>query len=246
MIERFPGKAAWLAAFPLFFLLGAVTPVAASISVSPVRLDLDASRDKEVIRVSNQEDGQKSYQVEVVAWSQEDGQPEVYAPTEALLVVPPLFTLEPGEDQLVRVGMLEPADEAVEKTYRVFITEIAPPQPEAPEVSGVNMRLQIGVPVFVAPTAPVVPTLDLVDTRNIDGKLFLELRNAGNVHVKVSRVTYAPPGLEDPVVSPAAMYVLAGQTGSLPVPSPGGRAVGKVTIVTDTLGTLEYELPGTP
>jgi hypothetical protein len=30
----------------------------------------------------------------------------------------------------------------------------------------------------------------------------------------------------------------------LPVPAPGGRSSGKLSIMTDTLGVLEYELPG--
>ena len=182
----------------------------------------------------------------VVAWSQADGKPEVYAPTEAILAVPPLFTLAPGEEQLVRVGMMEDADAGAERTYRVFITEIASPQDTDSPGSGVAMRLQIGVPVFVAPKAMPFSTFDLVESNTIDGKLFLKFRNGGNTHVKVSEVQYQPPGIGDAIASPTATYVLAGQTGYLPVPSPDGRAVGKVTLVTDSLGTLEYELPGTP
>ena len=242
MTERYLGKAATFAAL-LFFLFSATSSAYASISVSPVRLDLSAKHDKDVIRVSNLEGGQKSYQVEVVAWSQGDGEPEVYAPTEALLAVPPLFTLNPGEDQLVRVGMLEPADSDREKSYRVFITELEPPQPETAS-SGVSMRLQIGVPVFVAPQSAPHATLDMVDFESVGDKLYVRFGNNGNTHVKVSEVRYKSPGLEDEVVTPLALYVLPNQTGLLPVPTPGGRPVGKVTVVTDTLGVLEYELPG--
>jgi fimbrial chaperone protein len=242
MTERYLGKAAIVAAL-LFLLLNATSSAYASISVSPVRLDLGTNHDKDVIRVSNLEGGQKSYQVEVVAWSQSDGEPEVYAPPEALLAVPPLFTLNPGDDQLVRVGMLEPADQDTEKSYRVFITELEPPQPET-ESSGVSMRLQIGVPVFVAPESAPHATFDMVDFESMGDKLYVRFGNSGNTHVKVSEVRYQSPGLEDEVVTPLAAYVLPGQTGLLPVPAPGGRPVGKVTVVTDTLGVLEYELPG--
>ena len=244
MTERYFGKTAVTAVF-LFIFSVADSIAVASISVSPVRIDLGEAHTKDVIRVSNQEQRQKSYQVEVVAWSQEDGQPEVYAPTDAILAVPPLFTLEPGEEQLVRIGMMEAANAAKEQTYRVFITEIASPQSAETPSSGVAMRLQIGVPVFVAPQALPFSTFDLIESNNVDGKLFLKFRNGGNTHVKVSEVQYQPPGIGDAVVSPTATYVLAGQTGYLPVPSPDGRAVGKVTLVTDSLGTLEYELPGT-
>jgi fimbrial chaperone protein len=160
--------------------------------------------------------------------------------------VPPLFTLQPGEEQLVRIGMLEEVDKGKESTYRLFITEIASPQPSETVPSGVSMRLQIGVPVFVAPKALPYSTFDLVESNTVDGKLFLKFRNSGNTHVKVSEVQYQPPGTGDSVATPTATYVLAGQTGYLPVPSPDGHAVGKVTVVTDSLGTLEYELPGSP
>jgi len=245
MTERYFRKAAGLAAF-LFIFLGAGSMALASISVSPVRLDLDASHDKDVIRVTNQEDRQKSYQVEVVAWSQTADDPEVYAPTEAILAVPPLFTLQPGEEQLVRIGLLEAPDAGREQSYRVFITEIAPPQPEVSASSGVSMRLQIGVPLFVAPSGLPRASFDLVGTENIGGKLYARFQNNGNIHVKVSEIRYLASGIEDEVTEPTATYVHAGQSGLLAVPSHDGRAAGTLTVVTDSLGTLEYDLAGTP
>lgn len=218
----------------------------ASISVSPVRLDLDASHDKDVIRVTNQEDRQKSYQVEVVAWSQNADDAEVYTPTEAILAVPPLFTLQPGEEQLVRVGLMQAPDAPREQAYRVFITEIAPPNPEESAGAGITMRLQIGVPLFVAPAGISRASFDLVGTENVDGKLYARFRNSGNMHVKVSEVRYQSPGIEQEITEPAATYVHAGQSGLLAVPARDGRAVGTLTVVTDSLGTLEYDLAGTP
>jgi fimbrial chaperone protein len=245
MTERYLWKAAIYAAFLFIFGIYASTAIA-SISVSPVRLDLSDDHDKGVVRISNQEETSKSYQVEVVAWSQTDERREVYAPTDALLAVPPLFSLEPGEEQLVRIGMIEGADPTTEKSYRVFITEIAPPQPDQQATSGVSMRLQIGIPVFVAPTTVPFSTFELIGSKQIGNQLFLQFHNTGNVHVKVSEVHYRASDGAEPVVSPAAMYLLAGQKGYVPVYLPDGMALGNVTIVTDSLGTLEYELPVAP
>jgi fimbrial chaperone protein len=245
MTERYYGKAALGAAF--LFIFGFYASVAlASISVSPVRLDLSDDHDKDVVRISNQEETSKSYQVEVVAWSQTDERREVYTPTEALLAVPPLFSLAPGEEQLVRIGMIDGADPMTEKSYRVFITEIAPPQPDAPTTSGINMRLQIGIPVFVAPNTLPFSTFELIGSKQIGNQLFLQFHNSGNTHVKVSEVHYRASDNAEPVVSPAAMYLLAGQKGYVPVSLPDDMALGNVTIVTDSLGNLEYELPVTP
>ena len=133
-------KAAVFAAF--LFISGVHIPSAiASINVSPVRIELSEDHAKDVVRISNQEDVAKSYQVEIVAWSQTDERREVYSPTDELIAVPPLFTLQPGEEQVVRLGMIAEADPKVERAYRMFITEIAQPQVAESKSTGVRMRL---------------------------------------------------------------------------------------------------------
>ena len=246
MIERYSRKAAVIAAF--FFTLGLFAPSTyASIDVSPVRLDLTDGHDKDVIHIGNRDESDKSYQVEVVAWSQTDERREVYAPTDDLLAVPILFTLKPGEEQLVRVGMLQPADAKVERSYRVFITEIAAPQTDEEESAGVRMRIQVGIPVFVSPSQGVpFATLDYLSSMRVDDTLFVRFRNSGNTHVKVVETQHAPPGAAEKTVNPALVYILAGQTGYLPVSLPDGNSGGTLSIVTENLGTLEYELPLAP
>jgi|GEM_PF-1645716 len=246
MNERYLRKAASIAAF--LFISGLTAPDAnASISVSPVRVNLSDQHTKDVVRVSNLEKVTKSYQVEVVAWSQTDERREVYAPTDQLLAVPPLFSLEPGEDQLVRVGMLEDADNNVERSYRMFITELAPTQTPENEGVGISMRLQIGVPVFVAPKTGILnATLDYVESMQIGEQLFMRFRNNGNSHVKVTETHFSVPGSDDKVVTPSVFYVLPGQSGYLPVALPEGETSGTVTVVTEGLGSLEYELPVAP
>ena len=246
MKERYLWKAAAIAAF-LFILAGPIQNAIASMSVSPVRVDLSDDHDKDVVRVTNSEETAKSYQVEIVAWSQSEERREIYSPTEDLLAVPPLFTLEPGEEQLVRIGLLEPADASVERSYRMFITELAPQQSAGVESVGINMRLQIGIPVFVAPSQGIpTATLDYVDSKKIGDNLFMRFRNYGNSHVKVTEVGYTPRGNTGAETTPAVLYLLAGQSGYLPVAIPEGELNGTVTIVTDGLGSLEYELPVIP
>lgn len=245
MSERYKWKAAKVAAF-LFIFVASVSVTHASMSVSPVRIDLSDEHRKDVIRVSNQDESAKSYEVNVVAWSQSRERREIYTPTEDLLAVPPLFTLQPGEEQIVRIGMLQDADAATERSYRMFVTELAPPQPESPAATGITMRVQIGVPVFVAPTALPTATLDYVDSMQVEEQLFMQFRNSGNTHVKVTEVQFLAPGQTDKQVAPTGLYVLAGQTGYLPVALPDGKPVGTITVVTDTLGSLEYELPVAP
>lgn len=240
MKERFVWKAVHCTAFLLIFGLFSVT-AEAQISVSPVLVELSDEHTKDVIIVGNQQDKTASYQVEVVAWSQSEQRREIYSPTEDILAVPPLFTVEPGEQQTVRVGMLNDADTSREKSYRIFVTELANPDSESPEV-GVNMRLRIGIPVFVAPTAVPRAELNFVDANQMNNQLFMLMRNSGNTRVRVSEIQYRAPGADESSIESAAIYILAGQKGFVPVTLPDERRQGSVTLVTDTLGTLEYEL----
>ena len=241
MKERYPGKAALCAAF-LFTALLIPSLSAAQVSISPIRVDLDKSRTKDIIRVGNQRDSEASYEVEVVAWSQTDDRREIYTPTEDVLAVPPLFTLQPGDEQIVRVGLLTDVDGSTELAYRVFITELADPEQAESEGAAVNMRLRLGVPLFVAPTTLPHATLDYESSRLMDTNLFLRLRNSGNIHVRVSEVQYTAPGAGEADVESAAIYILAGQSAYVPVALPDGRRAGTVRLVTDTLGVVEYDL----
>jgi len=244
MKQRNSGKVAKFAAFLLIIL---IAPIAfASIDVSPVRLDLSDDHDKDVIRIGNQDSATKSYEVEVVAWSQTDERREVYSPTEDLLAVPPLFTLKPGDEQHVRVGMLKPADAGAERSYRVFITELKPSEMEAPTESTISMRVQIGVPVFVAPSSLPSATLDYVDSTEAGEQLYLRMRNNGNTHIKISEIQFTPVGSDISNSTAVSIYLLAGESGYVPVTIPDEQAVGTINFITDTLGNVEYELPITP
>jgi len=241
MNERYSWKAVLGTAFLLAFW-GLPSAVVAQVSISPVRIDLSDEHTKDVIRISSQSESTVSYQVEIVSWSQTAERREVYTPTEDVLAVPPLFTLQPGDEQLVRVGMLTDANPSTEQSYRMFITELASPQEEVAESTGVNMRMRLGVPVFVAPRAIPNSTLEHIDSRQMDNQLFMQMKNGGNTHVRISAVKFHAPGASEEKVEATAIYVLAGQAAFIPVVLPDNKREGKVTLVTDTLGTVEYEL----
>ena len=241
--ERYTGKAAGFAAF-LLFCTGYPIVASAAVDISPVVVEMSEQQDKQVVRISNSGEDAKSFQVDVVAWSQSDEEREIYAPTEELLAVPPLFTLQPGAQQVVRIGLMRSADADQELSYRVFFTELEPPQPDEEVTSGINVRLRFGIPVFVAPLAPVSPNIEFVELQTIDDNMFMKLRNTGNVHVKVNEVRYQAPTSLDKEVSQAVFYLHPGKTGFLPLEIPGQIVGGTVELSTDTAGILEYALAG--
>ena len=245
MKERYLWRAALVAAFLSSFGWMA-TSASASMAISPVRVDLSDDNDKDVIRVTNQESSVRSYQVEVVAWSQTDQRREVYSSTDDVLAVPPLFTLNPGEEQIIRLGLMTKADAQVEKSYRLFITELESPKDSDASSSGLSMRIQVGVPVFVMPEAMPSVNLSYVESQRVGEQYFARFRNNGNIHVKVTEVQYTPSDDGEVVSTQAVVYLLAGKSALLPVPLQVGEKGGSVTIVTDSLGAMEYVLPTLP
>ncbi|MEJ2604105.1 MAG: fimbria/pilus periplasmic chaperone [Gammaproteobacteria bacterium] len=239
-------KAAILAAFLISCGVLGTSPATASINVSPIRVHLDAGSPREVVTITNGEETPKSYQVEVVAWSQSADDREVYSPTEDVIAVPPLFTLEPGEQQLIRLGALTPPDAQTERAFRMFVTEVASPQTAGEAATGIDMRLQIGLPVFYHPVAPMTGRLEVDGSFRDSGNRFVRLRNTGNSHVKILELRHQAEGASEPVAIPTVVYVHAGQTAELPLPVPGGAAAGRLSIVTESHGTLEHDLPPAP
>jgi fimbrial chaperone protein len=242
-LERYTGKAAVAAAF-LFLLAGLPPAATASISVSPVLIELSARHGKDVVRVANASDEPKSFEINVVAWTQSEEQREIYADSGDLVAVPPLFTLEPGGEQVVRIGLMRDPDPETERAYRVFITELAPPEDEARAQSGINMRLRFGVPVFVAPLADGVKAIDFTGLDSIGGHTFMKLANSGNIRVKITEIRYRSPLEEESATSTASFYLHPGKSGLLPLAFPDLNAGGTIELVTDTAGILEYVLAG--
>src|SRR5690349_2986499 len=97
-----------------------IGPAAAgSIAVNPVRVSLTASNVSGALVVRNSGADASVVQLQVLSWSQQDGQ-DVYVPTKELLATPPIFTVPAGGSQTVRVGLRQRPDARNEAAYRVI------------------------------------------------------------------------------------------------------------------------------
>src|SRR5438045_8951847 len=77
---------------------------AGSFQVNPIRIDMTKGATTAAITVRNDGEDAIVVQSSVVAWTQDNGQ-EVYTPTTEALVTPPIMTVPPGGEQIVRVGL---------------------------------------------------------------------------------------------------------------------------------------------
>jgi len=167
---------------------------AASLDVNPVRIDLAPAARSAELKLTNMSNEALSVQVDVREWSQDFDGAEQLADTRAVLAVPPIVTIPPGERQIVRIGHLGAPAEDVEQSYRVLVTELAGTR-AADSGPGLNMRLSLSIPVFVAPIARAAAAdIAVEDVASSEDGTRLTLHNTGNVHAKIERIDVRSDG----------------------------------------------------
>jgi fimbrial chaperone protein len=166
-------------------LLLVALALAAGLNVSPVQLHLAPDASKALLTLRNDGEADARYQITVSAWDEDPVAGMKLAPTDAIVFFPAMLALKPGETRSVRVGAAVPFG-PVEKTYRLFVEELPPPQKPQTR-SEVRVLTRVGIPIFVAP----VKTLEdrkLGQPVLGKGSASLEVENTGNVHFRVDSV----------------------------------------------------------
>ena len=122
----------------LALLLSSGFANAAAVDVNPVRVDLTRTGVSAELRIRNEDSTPVSMDVVAMQWTQSDLGEDRLVASDEILAVPPIFTVQPGEEQIVRVAMLGKTNPDAERTFRLLITELAPP--EGTQGSGVTMH----------------------------------------------------------------------------------------------------------
>ena len=193
----------------LALLAGAAWPLwAATFNVSPIRVGLSAQRPIVPLSVRNEGDEPMVVQVQVVRWSQNNGE-DVYDSTNDILATPPIVTVPPHGTQIVRVGLRRGVDPERELSYRVYLAEV--PAPPAADATRVHVALRIGLPVFVGSPAAPKPALAWKVVSGDDGIAMLRVKNDGKAHAQVANVRLLSGADRQPLARyPSPAYVLPG------------------------------------
>ena len=193
------------------------------LGISPLRAVLSTQVRTAGFTLTSQEPNPTLVQVHLYAWSQQKGVDQL-VPSDDLLVGPPIFTIQPGQTQLIRIGLRnEPASQR-EATYRIIIAEV-PVQPRSD--NGINFAFRLSMPIFVTPDKQSDVSLLWSAVKVDPSHLRLTVEDTGDRHVQIRslRILTAPRG--DLLFNlPTATYVLAGQDRSwilrLDKSQPGG------------------------
>lgn len=226
---------------PLLVTLS-VSAGAASLSVSPTRVELGPDTRSGALTLQNDADAPVTVQVQTFAWPRSAATDDL-EPTRELLAVPPVFSLAPKAKQIIRVALRKPPAGQREQAYRLLITEV--PEPPGGGGAAVRFALRLSLPVFATP-----PGARPLAAWSLGGSLdapTLTLANAGTAHIQVRRIELRRPAREEVLqVIDAPAYVLPGGSRAWPLAA-AARGISPLRLVADTdLGPLEADLASSP
>lgn len=243
---RLSGTRSAITAFVLSGL--ACGSYAGNFSVSPVRIYMEP-RDRAVaVTIVNEGDTEVALQTELFSWAQKPDGADDLAPTEDLIVSPPIMKLAPGTRQVVRLARLVPPDAARQLTYRLIVREV--PEVTAPKVEkDINVQLPIALamslPVFITPP-PAKRDLACQVTRMDTQNFTAFCQNTGTAYAQVRSIALSRNG-EELARFDGGTYILPGARRSMTLKTdkqvPSGPATARVQFDDGKTLDMNVQLP---
>jgi fimbrial chaperone protein len=165
-------------------LLAAIATVAASpaaasaFRINPISVAVAPDKGSAELRLDNADLKPVAVRVTALRWTQVNGRDRTEA-TRDIVVSPPIFTVAPGSQQLIRVGFRNRIPGAA---YRLIVEEI--PGPKAPG-TGISVSLKLDLPLYVIAGRGAVVVLSWAARRESDGTLIVDGRNSGTLHAQI-------------------------------------------------------------
>ena len=205
------------------FVLFASLAQAASISVSPICVDVPAPASSASVTLRNEAALPVNIQIRIFKWVLKDGD-DFYEETESVVATPPVATVPPGGSALVRIVRTDNRPVVGEEPYRLIVDEI----PDANRVRnvGVNVALRYAIPVFFRNGDASQPKLAW-SIRTVSGKRMLVATNTGDKSSRIANLNLGKTSLYKGL----AGYALGQSTRMWPLPAKASGA--RVTAESD-------------
>ncbi len=197
MIAGFPGLC-------LLFIWPAIT-VAGAIHVSPIALELTPHRPISVIKVQNQGDQHELIEITPFRWTQKTSQFDL-DPAPELIITPPVFSLQPGQNRLVRVGIMtaELFGPDQETAFRLIIDKTTLGEDQAQ----IQIKTRISLPVYLPPDVAWRYKPEIALQQRPDNKILLKTHNPDNRRIRVFDITLQDNAGGKSVIVKNAGYIL--------------------------------------
>jgi len=162
-------------------------PGAGAVMISPVLVDLSVQKPIVAVWVRNDSSKVMRFQVETLNWQQQ-GQQDIYEPTQDLLVVPPLVDIAAGATQVLTVSWRPRAGMGQgEHAYRLMIEDITGESDK--RAGALELRFRHNLPVFAMPMVSARFAANWSQCVAPAGQGCVRLDNAGNQRIRVHQLT---------------------------------------------------------
>nr|WP_235184566.1 molecular chaperone [Pseudomonas chlororaphis] len=218
-------------------MLGTVMAQAAgSVLIWPIDPVLEADQQASALWLENRGTETAILQIRVFAWSQ-SGFNDQYQSQRDVIGSPPVAKIEPGQKQLVRLTRIRDVPPGQELAYRIIIDEIPSIAPVATPGNGkaaaaIRFQMRYSVPLFAygvglwskedstrSRDSKGIGKADLSwDKVTVAGRSYVEIRNQGAVHARLTDATFKQGGQPKPLAEGLLGYVLPGAVMRWPVP----------------------------
>jgi len=154
---------------------------ASSFSVNPVRVELSTGKLTSVVKVNNSGDESLMMQVSVLRWTT-DGEKDMYAPVDDILLNPPVFSVPAHGTQVLRLGLRKSNGAPDEQAYRLIVAEVPKPLPEG--FVGLRTIVRVSIPIFITRPA-IAAQLSWEAKTDAAGALIITAVNHGHAHIQI-------------------------------------------------------------
>lgn len=186
--------------------------LAATLQVAPVTLGMQSDQRAAAVTLTNSGKTAIHAQLRVYEWTQKSGQ-DVLVATDKVVSSPAMTALAPGQQQLVRIIVMQPDIREQEQSYRLVIDELPDSPSHSANPNGVHFLLRYSIPVFIAGAQNSPAGHDALSCEQADSPAVIRCYNAGKSHIRLSHLeALTASGQVAGSVKGLAGYVLPGQT----------------------------------
>ena len=212
-------------------LVAAASPClhAAEFTVTPVRIFM-TPRDRAVaVTVTNDSDQPIVMQADLYSWKQKPDGTDELAPTEDIILSPPILKVPGKSRQVVRLARLVPPPTAEEHTYRMIVREVPEARPVTQSQVGVQVALAFSLPVFVTPPA-AKRVVDCAPVRSGPDVVTATCRNTGRAYAQIRTFELLDSAGTRLATRETGGYVLPGITRGFEVKTASRIAAGPIKL----------------
>lgn len=206
--------------------------LAASLSVSPIRVDVVEPANAGRVTLRNAAQGSVNVQIRIFKWSAKAGQDD-FQETQQVVASPPFAQVPQNGEIEVRILRVGGSRIRGEEPYRLVIDEV----PDANRVRnvGVNVAIRYALPVFYF-DGDATPARIAWSVGKQGGHSVIVATNSGDKHARIADLAVDGAVLAKGL----AGYVLGNSTRIFPLPA-GKSSGGKITAATEQ-GRLDARL----